>query len=164
MPRDPTIAIHDCLTEIAILGEIAGRTTLQAFRNDPITRRAAAYAIQTISESSAANPGRLARRFSYGALGANKAYRRPHSSRILSSRRCDSLGNRDNGRASSDDRAQRDASATCSGSKRTPYSRRTVSPSGTALLSNAINIQQRFLITSSVFLLPGVKTCATADA
>ena len=51
MPKDPTIAIRDCLTEIAILHEIAARMTLQVFRSDPITRRAAAYAIQTISEA-----------------------------------------------------------------------------------------------------------------
>lgn len=43
MSKDPTIAIHDCLTEIAILDEIAARTTLDAFRSDPIARRAAAY-------------------------------------------------------------------------------------------------------------------------
>jgi uncharacterized protein with HEPN domain len=51
MPKDPTIAVRDCLAEIAILHEIEARTTLQAFRNDPIVRRAAAYAIQTISEA-----------------------------------------------------------------------------------------------------------------
>src|SRR5262245_2581413 len=51
MPKDPTIAIRDCPAEIAILHEIAGRMTLYDFRNDPITRRAAAYAIQTISEA-----------------------------------------------------------------------------------------------------------------
>ncbi|HXZ01517.1 MAG TPA: HepT-like ribonuclease domain-containing protein [Stellaceae bacterium] len=51
MTKDPTIAIRDCLTEIAILHEIEGHTTLQGFRNDPILRRAAAYAIQTISEA-----------------------------------------------------------------------------------------------------------------
>ncbi len=51
MPRDPTIAIHDCLTEIAILRDIAERATFEAFRNDPILRHAAAYAIQTISEA-----------------------------------------------------------------------------------------------------------------
>ena len=51
MPKDPTIAIRDCLAEIAILHGIAERMTLQAFRSDPIARRAAAYAIQTISEA-----------------------------------------------------------------------------------------------------------------
>ena len=51
MPKDPTIAIRDCLAEIAILHEIAARMTLDAFRSDPIARRAAAYAIQTISEA-----------------------------------------------------------------------------------------------------------------
>jgi uncharacterized protein with HEPN domain len=51
MPKDPTIAVRDCLAEIAILHEIEGRMTLQAFRSDPIVRRAAAYAIQTISEA-----------------------------------------------------------------------------------------------------------------
>ena len=51
MPKDPTIAIRDCLAEIAILHEVEGRMTLQAFRSDPIVRRAAAYAIQIISEA-----------------------------------------------------------------------------------------------------------------
>jgi len=51
MPTDPTIAILDCLAEIELLHQIEGRTTLQIFRNDPIVRRAAAYAIQTISET-----------------------------------------------------------------------------------------------------------------
>ena len=51
MSQDPTIAVRDCLAEIAILHEIEARRTLQAFRNDPIARRAAAYAIQTISEA-----------------------------------------------------------------------------------------------------------------
>jgi uncharacterized protein with HEPN domain len=51
MPRDPTIAIRDCLAEIGVLHDIAARVTLQSFRTDPIVRRAAAYAIQTISEA-----------------------------------------------------------------------------------------------------------------
>jgi uncharacterized protein with HEPN domain len=51
MPKAPMIAIRDCLAEIAILQEIAGRMTLQDFRRDPIARRAAAYAIQIISEA-----------------------------------------------------------------------------------------------------------------
>jgi uncharacterized protein with HEPN domain len=51
MPKDPTIAIRECLAEIAILQEVAGRMTLQTFRSDPIVRGAAAYAIQTISEA-----------------------------------------------------------------------------------------------------------------
>jgi uncharacterized protein with HEPN domain len=51
MPKDPTIAIRDCLAEIAVLHDIEARTTLDTFRNDPIVRRAAAYAIQTISEA-----------------------------------------------------------------------------------------------------------------
>jgi uncharacterized protein with HEPN domain len=49
--KDPTVAIRDCLAEIDILHRIAGATTLSAFRVDPIVRRAAAYAIQTISEA-----------------------------------------------------------------------------------------------------------------
>ena len=57
MPKDPTIAIWDCLTEIAILYEIAARMTFPAFRSDPIARRAAAYAIQTISEAVRHIPG-----------------------------------------------------------------------------------------------------------
>lgn len=51
MPKDPTIAVRDCLAEIAVLHDIEARMTLQAFRSDPIVRRAAAYAIQTISEA-----------------------------------------------------------------------------------------------------------------
>jgi hypothetical protein len=34
MSKDPTIALRDCLAEIAILHEIEARSTLQAFRND----------------------------------------------------------------------------------------------------------------------------------
>jgi uncharacterized protein with HEPN domain len=51
MSKDPTIAIRDCLAEIAVLHQIATRMRLQTFRNDPIVRRAAAYAVQTISEA-----------------------------------------------------------------------------------------------------------------
>jgi uncharacterized protein with HEPN domain len=51
MAKDPMIAIRDCLAEIEILRDIASRMTLVAFSNDPIVRRAAAYAIQTISEA-----------------------------------------------------------------------------------------------------------------
>jgi uncharacterized protein with HEPN domain len=49
--RDPTIAIRDCLAEIGILENLAERSSLQAFASDPIAHRAAAYAIQTISEA-----------------------------------------------------------------------------------------------------------------
>jgi len=51
MAKDPTVAIRDCLTEIALLHAIAARMTLEAFKSDPIVRRAAAYAVQTISEA-----------------------------------------------------------------------------------------------------------------
>jgi uncharacterized protein with HEPN domain len=51
MAKDPIIAIQDCLGEIAIPHEIAARMTLDAFRSDPVAHRAAAYAIQTISEA-----------------------------------------------------------------------------------------------------------------
>jgi uncharacterized protein with HEPN domain len=51
MSKDPVIAIRDCLTEISILRDLAADTTLDAFRTDPIARRAAAYCIQTISEA-----------------------------------------------------------------------------------------------------------------
>jgi uncharacterized protein with HEPN domain len=51
MAKDATVAIRDRLAEIAILHEIATRTTFEAFKNDPIMRRAAAYAIQPISEA-----------------------------------------------------------------------------------------------------------------
>jgi uncharacterized protein with HEPN domain len=49
--KDPTVAIRDCLAEIEVLHAIAARITLDAFRSDPIARRAAAYAVQTISEA-----------------------------------------------------------------------------------------------------------------
>jgi uncharacterized protein with HEPN domain len=51
MANDSTVAIRDCLVEIAVLQGIAGRMTLETFRSDPVVRRAAAYAIQTISEA-----------------------------------------------------------------------------------------------------------------
>jgi uncharacterized protein with HEPN domain len=51
MAKDPTVAIRDCLTEIALLHAIAARMTLEAFKSDPIVRRAAAYAVQTVSEA-----------------------------------------------------------------------------------------------------------------
>jgi uncharacterized protein with HEPN domain len=51
MPKDPAIAIRDCLAEIAVLHEIEARMTIETFKTDSIARRAAAYAIQTISEA-----------------------------------------------------------------------------------------------------------------
>ena len=51
MAKDPTVLIRDCLAEIAVLHDIAARATLATFKGDPIMRRAAAYAIQTISEA-----------------------------------------------------------------------------------------------------------------
>jgi uncharacterized protein with HEPN domain len=51
MSKDPIIAIRDYLTEIEILHEITAGITIDAFRSDPVARRAAAYAIQTISEA-----------------------------------------------------------------------------------------------------------------
>ena len=51
MPKDATVALRDCLNEIAVLQEIAARMTLETFRADPVVRRGAAYAIQTISEA-----------------------------------------------------------------------------------------------------------------
>jgi uncharacterized protein with HEPN domain len=51
MAKDPTVAIRDCLAEIAVLQDIVARMTLATFKEDPIVRRAAAYAIQTISEA-----------------------------------------------------------------------------------------------------------------
>ena len=51
MAKDPIVAIQDCLAEIEILHAIAARMTLGAFKSDPIVRRAAAYAVQTISET-----------------------------------------------------------------------------------------------------------------
>jgi uncharacterized protein with HEPN domain len=51
MTKDPTIAIRDCLAEIAVLHGTAAQKTLRGFGNDAVARRAAAYAIQTISEA-----------------------------------------------------------------------------------------------------------------
>ena len=51
MTKDPTVAIRDCLAEIDVLHQIAAGKTLATFSSDPIARRAAAYAIQTISEA-----------------------------------------------------------------------------------------------------------------
>jgi hypothetical protein len=51
MPKDPTIAIHDCLAEIAVLHEIETRMTIETLKTDSISRRAAAYAIQTTPEA-----------------------------------------------------------------------------------------------------------------
>jgi uncharacterized protein with HEPN domain len=51
MTNDAAIAIRDCLAEIAVLEDLAARLTLETFKGDPISRRAAAYAIQTISEA-----------------------------------------------------------------------------------------------------------------
>ena len=49
--RDPSIALEDCLTEIAILKDMARDFTFSTFQTDPLARRAASYAIQTISEA-----------------------------------------------------------------------------------------------------------------
>ena len=38
MAKDPTVAVRDCLAEIAVLHEIAARVTLETFKNDPIVR------------------------------------------------------------------------------------------------------------------------------
>lgn len=57
MAKDPLIAIQDCLAEIAVLHKIAASNSLETFKNDPIARRAAAYAIQTISEAVRRLPG-----------------------------------------------------------------------------------------------------------
>lgn len=51
MAKDPTVAIRDRLAEIAVLHAIAASITLEAFKSDPIVRRAAAYAVQTTSEA-----------------------------------------------------------------------------------------------------------------
>lgn len=51
MVKDPIVAIRDCLTEIALLRTIAASKSLEDFSGDPVARRAAAYAIQTISEA-----------------------------------------------------------------------------------------------------------------
>jgi uncharacterized protein with HEPN domain len=51
MAKDPVVAVRDCLAEIALLHDIAGRMTLDEFKSDPIVRRATAYSVQTISEA-----------------------------------------------------------------------------------------------------------------
>ena len=51
MAKDATVAIGDCVAEIEVVQRIATSMTLQEFSADPIVRRAAAYAIQTISEA-----------------------------------------------------------------------------------------------------------------
>lgn len=51
MAKDPTVAVRDCLVEITVLHAIAASKTLDDFKADPIVRRAAAYAVQTISEA-----------------------------------------------------------------------------------------------------------------
>jgi uncharacterized protein with HEPN domain len=75
VPQDPTIAIRDCLAEIAVLHEIEARKTLHAFRNDPIVRRAAAYAIQTISEAVRRIPDDWLADFPTEPWGQIKSYR-----------------------------------------------------------------------------------------
>jgi hypothetical protein len=67
VPKDPTIAVRDCPAEIAVLHGIEARTTLHTFRNDPIVRRAAAYAIQTISEAVLPMPGSQTSQANLGA-------------------------------------------------------------------------------------------------
>jgi uncharacterized protein with HEPN domain len=51
MAKDPVIAVRDCLAEIEVLHDLALHNSLETFKDDPIVRRAAAYAIQTISEA-----------------------------------------------------------------------------------------------------------------
>jgi hypothetical protein len=55
MTNDAAIAIRDCLAEIAVLEDLAAHLVLETFKGDPISRRAAAYAIQTISEAFRTN-------------------------------------------------------------------------------------------------------------
>jgi hypothetical protein len=79
--------------------EIEARTTLQAFRNDAIVRRAAAYAIQTFSEAE-----------TFLTTGSPiSRHRQLYPPQILSHRQCHSVGdhhdryprpdNRDGGKA-----------------------------------------------------------------
>jgi uncharacterized protein with HEPN domain len=51
MPKNPRITVSDCLAEIAVLQDIEAQMTLDAFRNDAIASRAAAYAIQTLAQA-----------------------------------------------------------------------------------------------------------------
>ena len=115
MPKDPTIAIRDCLAEIELLHEIAERMTLQAFRSDPIVRRAAAYAIQTISEAVRQIPDEWLADFPIEPWGQIKGIgnnRQPYSSRILSYRRWHSVGDYHDRHACSEDSHGINADAT----------------------------------------------------
>ncbi len=51
MPHDPLIALVDALREIAFLEALVAKTTREAFSSDAMAYRAAAYAIQTLSEA-----------------------------------------------------------------------------------------------------------------
>jgi uncharacterized protein with HEPN domain len=80
MAKDPTIAVRDCLAEIAVLHDIAARMTLETFKNDPIVRRAAAYAIQTISEAVRHLPDDWLADYPTEPWGADQKYRQPQPS------------------------------------------------------------------------------------
>ena len=41
MSKDPLVAIRDCVSEIEVLHEVAGRMMPDGFQKDPIARRAA---------------------------------------------------------------------------------------------------------------------------
>ena len=84
--------IRDCLPEIAVLHGVEARTTLHTFRNDPIVRRAAAYTIQTISEAVRRIPNAWLADFPSEPWGQIKGIGKPHPSRVLSRRRCHSVG------------------------------------------------------------------------
>jgi hypothetical protein len=59
MANDSTVAIRDCLVEIAVLQGIAARMTLETFRSDPVVRRAAAYGIRRNAGSARWGDGRV---------------------------------------------------------------------------------------------------------
>jgi uncharacterized protein with HEPN domain len=81
MTKDATIAIRDCLAEIEVVDAIAAGTTFVKFTNDPIIRRAAAYAIQTISEAVRRIPD--AWLADYPTQPADQGNRQSHPSRVL---------------------------------------------------------------------------------
>ncbi len=51
MVKDPTLRILHVLEEIEILNRLRKENDLEAFANDPVKVRAAAYSLQNISEA-----------------------------------------------------------------------------------------------------------------
>jgi uncharacterized protein with HEPN domain len=85
MAKDPSIAVRDCLAKIAVLHEIAAHLTLEEFRGDPIARRAAAYAIQTVLEAVRHIPAEWLAEYP-SQPGSDQGCRQSDSPRVFSSR------------------------------------------------------------------------------